>query len=256
MSFPNLENKHLSDAFFSPNEYIEYIRKDGKLLDFVAPKGVIFIYNSALLQYIIDNEETIEIQGFFGKFYLLKKHGIGVSGKAGIGPSGVSTVLEQLVALGTKKFISIGTAGGLQKDLSIGDFVVCNKSIRDEGVSHHYLAPGKYAYPSELLTKQFKKDLESKNVIFKEGPSWTIETPYRETVAELKQYQEEGVLTVEMESSAMMAVAEYRKVDMACAFVVSDSLADLVWNPQLHSTHVKDLLKTLYHSAVDTLKSC
>ena len=32
------------------------------------------------------------------------------------------------------------------------------------------------------------------------GTSWTIDAPYRETVAEAKKYQKEGVTTVEMEA--------------------------------------------------------
>jgi hypothetical protein len=51
-----------------------------------------------------------------------------------------------------------------------------------------------------------------------------------------------------------MAIAQYRNVSFATAFVVSDSLADLVWDPKLHSTDISDLLRKLYHSAVDTLK--
>lgn len=252
MPFPNTEGKYLSEAFFSPDEYIAYVKREGRLADFVVPKGVIFIYNSSLLKYIIENEDVVEVEGFLGNFLYLKKYNVSVSGKAGIGPSGVVTVLEELVALGVKHFISIGTAGGLQKVLSIGDFVLCTQAIRDEGVSHHYLASEKYAYPSEVLTKKLGDVLKSKDITFKEGVTWTIDAPYRETVAELKQYQSEGVLTVEMEASALMSVAKYRNVDMASAFVVSDSLADLVWDPKLHSTHVTDLLKTLYHAAIDT----
>jgi uridine phosphorylase len=254
MSFPNTEGKQESDSFFTPDEYIKYVKANGRFSDFIVPKGVIFTYNSALFQYIVDTEDTIEVEGFLGKFLYLKKYNIGVSGKAGIGPSGVSTILEELIALGTKEFISIGTAGGLQKHVPIGDFVVCTKAIRDEGVSHHYFASEKYTHPSEELTNKLKNTLDKQNILYTEGPTWTIDAPYRETIAELKQYQAEGVLTVEMEASALMAIAQYRNVSFATAFVVSDSLADLVWDPKLHSTDISDLLRKLYHSAVDTLK--
>jgi uridine phosphorylase len=253
MPFPNTEGKHLSDAFFSPQDYIKYIKQEGRLADFIVPKGVIFIYNSSLLKYIMDTEEVQEKEGFLGKFLYLPKYDIGVSGKAGIGPSGVGTVIEELIALGVKRFVSIGTAGGLQKTLNIGDFVLCEKAIRDEGVSHHYVSSEKYAYPSTELTEKLATSMKKEGIDFVTGTTWTIDAPYRETVAELKQYQSEGVLTVEMEASALASISTYRGVEFATAFAVSDSLADLVWDPKLHSTHVTDLLQKLFKAAIRAL---
>ena len=68
-------------------------------------------------------------------------------------------------------------------------------------------------------------------VPYRAGVSWTIDTPYRETVAEARRYQAEGVLCVEMEAAALFAVAKVRALQVASAFTISDSLADLVWNP-------------------------
>ena len=46
----------------------------------------------------------------------------------------------------------------------------------------------------------------------RQGTSWTIDAPYRETVAEIRRYRQEGVATVDMEASALFAVAAYRGV--------------------------------------------
>jgi uridine phosphorylase len=50
-----------------------------------------------------------------------------------------------------------------------------------------------------------------------------MDAPYRETVEEVRYYQGEGVLTAEMEAAALFAVAKARGVELACAFVISDS---------------------------------
>lgn len=63
--------------------------------------------------------------------------------------------LELLIAWGVKQFITLGIAGGLQKNLLIGDIIVCEKAIRDEGTSHHYLPYDKYAYPSKNMLSRF-----------------------------------------------------------------------------------------------------
>jgi purine-nucleoside phosphorylase len=85
------------------------------------------------------------------------------------------------------------------------------------------------------------------------GTSWTIDAPYRETVAEAKQYQKEGVATVDMEASALFAVAKYRKVELGSIFTISDSLAELEWKPKFHLNKTKKGLETLYKVAVDVL---
>ena len=52
--------------------------------------------------------------------------------------------------------------------------------------------------------------LRGSGLAFRPGVSWTIDTPYRETVAEARHYQAEGVLCVEMEAAALFPVAEVR----------------------------------------------
>ena len=69
----------------------------------------------------------------------------------------------------------------------------------------------------------------------------------------MKRYQERGILTVEMEAAALFAVAEYRNVQMGAILTISDSLADLTWNPQFLNAKTQDGLETLYRVAVDVL---
>jgi uridine phosphorylase len=68
----------------------------------------------------------------------------------------------------------------------------------------------------------------------------------------MRQLQDKGVLTVEMEAAALFAVAQYRRVDLALAFVISDSLADLVWEPQFHADRTRDALDQPFAAAVRT----
>lgn len=157
--------------------------------------------------------------------------------------------------MGTSAFVSIGTAGSLQRDLNIGDLVLCEAAIRDEGVSHHYLPAAKLATAQAGMTAALGAALRQAGAPFRAGSSWTIDTPYRETVAEARRYQAEGVLCVEMEAAALFAVAEVRDLQVSAAFTISDSLADLVWNPQFHGAEVQAGLITLYGAAVSALQA-
>ncbi|MGC8710431.1 MAG: nucleoside phosphorylase [Candidatus Micrarchaeia archaeon] len=141
-----------------------------------------------------------------------------------------AVVAEELIAIGVKEFLIMGTAGSLRNDLKIGSIVVCTKALRDEGVSHHYLPNGKYVEPSKDLTKRIEKILKKKKVNFAKGATWTIDAPYAETVQEVERYSREGISTVEMEAATLFAVAKRRKVKAAALFTISDILDKDNWS--------------------------
>jgi hypothetical protein len=55
-----------------------------------------------------------------------------------------------------------------------------------------------------------------------------------------------------MEAAALFAVAEVRGLRLASAFVISDSLAELTWNPSFRNPAVRAGLTGLYQAAVAT----
>jgi len=256
MVLPNFKNKYSQDSLFNPKDYLRYQYKREKYDKFRPPAGVILCYSASLMEYVLNNHKTTKVNRFYGDMYLLKDTNdkVAVIGRFGIGAPVVTTLVEELIAFGVKQFISIGTAGTLQKELNIGDLVVCEKAIRDEGTSYHYLKPSKYAYASKVLTEKIKKFLNTSGQKYIVGTSWTIDAPYRETIAEARQYQNEGVATVEMEAAALFAVAKYRRVKMGAIFTVSDSLAELQWSPKFHLKKTKSGLERLYQLAIEVLQ--
>jgi uridine phosphorylase len=250
MAFPNFAGKHAHDAFINPQDYIDYLRRQRLFPTLQMPQSIIFCYQRQLLRHILAREETERVEAFPNEFHLLKSTGgkVGVYGDFGIGAPAATASLEAFIALGVRTFISIGIAGTLQPTLHIGDTIVCNRAIRDEGVSYHYLEAAKYAYPSEWLTARLAQSLEQGGRIPILGSTWTIDAPYRETIAEARHYQQEGTMTVEMEAAALFAVTQYRGVDVAAAFVISDSLAELAWNPQFDAEVVGNNLVQLYQA--------
>ena len=256
MTFPNLKHKHKEDSMFSPKEYMQYRKRRGDYPSFKIPEGVIICYQSGLLDYIIKNHKVTKVEdGFAGQNYLLNdtNNKILVIGKFGTGAPVTSLLVEELIAFGVKKIISVGTAGTLQKNIKIGDLVVCDKAIRDEGTSHHYFKHSKYAHASKEMTEKIKKAMNKLKLKYHVGTSWTIDAPYRETVAEARQYQKEGVLTVEMEAAALFSIAKYRGAQMGVIFTISDSLAELEWIPRFKAPRTQKGLNTLYKIALNVL---
>ncbi len=240
---------------FTPADFMNYLKKIRAYPRFNPPEGVILCYHKSLLDYILNKHETTKAKGLYKPLYLLKETGgrAAVIGDFGIGAQAVITVLEELIALGVRRFISVGTAGTLRKDLAIGDLMVCEKAIRDEGTSHHYLKASKYSFSSKAMTRRIEESIEKRGRKFLVGTSWTIDAPYRETVAEVRRYQRQGVATVEMEASALFAVAEYRNAEMGVIFTISDSLTELEWSPKFHYKKIGSSLELLYEVAQDAL---
>ncbi|MBA3045490.1 MAG: nucleoside phosphorylase [Candidatus Thermoplasmatota archaeon] len=254
MVFPNYPNKQSEKALFSPSDFMEYAKKRGQYPTIEPPDGLILCYDRNLLAFILANHKTT-VARIFGEVHVLDETEgkIAIASVHGIGGPCAVTTMEEKIAFGINKFISIGLAGSLQKSIGIGDIVVCDRAIRDEGVSHHYLESSKYAHASEEMTKRIKSSLDKLGIEYVTGTSWTTDAVYRETTAEVSQYQKDGVATVEMEAAALFAVAQYRKVQIGSILTISDSLADMKWQPEFHSENAKTGLENLFKAAVNAL---
>ena len=254
MSFPNHPDKHAEEAVIQPARFLDYLRSQGRYPAFPPPQGIILCYQRRLLDYVLANHRTSRPPDGFGVCLLEETAGkVGILGGFGIGSPAAVTLLEELIAFGVPRFLSVGTAGSLQADIGIGDLVVCDRAVRDEGVSHHYLPPGKYAHADPELTARLTQALTAGGHAHTVGTSWTIDAPYRETKAEVRAYQAEGVACVEMEAAALFAVARHRGAALGAMFTISDSLASLEWHPEFHNDRTHQGLETLYQTALACL---
>lgn len=247
MTFPQFKNKHLEKALFKPEDYIKYRGFKGKF-----PTNYIITYQSSALRHFRRQYASrYRIFGLHSNFqiHILDRENIGFLKMPGIGAPLSVTFFEELVGLGLKRAINIGTAGGLQHE---GVFL-CDRAIRDEGTSHHYIPHGRYSYPDKRLTDELGKEIVKQGIDFERATSWTIDAPYRETKKEIAHYKNQGVATVEMEASALFAVAKLRKTQIASAFVVSDVLGEK-WAPKFHHLNVIKTQNKLIDSAIDCLR--
>lgn len=255
MSYPQFSRKHRYAPLFQAADAIAYEKRVGRKMAKRVPPIVVFCYNKWFFQHLQKAQAVSrECRGVFGKLLIPKDNSqIGIMGEMGIGAPELITRVEELIASGVRQFIILGKAGGLQSEFSIGNVVVCDRAIRDEGTSHHYVKSGKYGFPSSQLLSRIKSGLDRDGITYSIGTSWTIDAPYRETRRELRHYQSQGVLTVEMEASALFIVAKVRRVQAAAVFIISDSVAGNKWKPKFHILHQQAILDKVYSSLVQTL---
>jgi uridine phosphorylase len=147
----------------------------------------------------------------------------------------------------------VPSAGSLRDDLKPGSLVLCDSALRDEGTSYHYMPGGGLVYPSESLTDALRAALDARGLPYRKGPSWTTDAIYRETPSEVVLHSGKGALVVEMEASALFAVARFRSCLLAACFSVSDTLAELAWRPEFHAETTTEGLESLFGAALEAI---
>ncbi len=148
----------------------------------------------------------------------------------GVGAALAAGLLEEVIAFGCRKFIVCGGCGVLAKDLAVGHLIIVSKAVRDEGVSYHYLPPGREVKAQEAGVAALEAALMRRQVPYLVGKTWTTDAPYRETAPKIATRREEGCVAVEMEAAGLMAVAQYRDVVLGQVLYAGDDLSGAEWD--------------------------
>ncbi len=148
----------------------------------------------------------------------------------GVGGPIAAGLLEESIAFGSTKFIACGGCGVLEKEIAVGHIIVVSGAIRDEGVSYHYLPPGREVIANPLAVNALENALILQGIPYRVGKTWTTDAPYRETVKKIEKRRADGCLTVEMESASMIAVAQFRNVIFGQALYGGDDLSGIEWD--------------------------
>ena len=148
----------------------------------------------------------------------------------GVGAPMAAGLLEEVIAYGCRKFIVCGGCGVLDKDIAVGHLIIVTSALRDEGVSYHYLPPGREVQANPVGVAALTETMEQKGIPYRLGKTWTIDAPYRETKAKVSSRRQEGCLTVEMEAASLMAVAQFRGIVLGQVLYGGDDLSGVEWD--------------------------
>ena len=169
--------------------------------------------------------------------------------KLGVGAPAAVAVLEELVALGVRDIIVVGTAGSLQPGLPIGSYIVPTGAIREEGTSFHYAPAATELAPDATLAQALAEAVVELGGVVTFGSVWTTDAPYREMRSKIAAYSALGALGVEMEASALFALAQFRGVRLAALMAVSDELFH-EWRPGFHTAELRAAQKLTAQAAL------
>jgi uridine phosphorylase len=248
-----MEDRILSEEMLMTAKDLQRWRwQTGKKPGVEPPGAAILCLQPDLLRRARRKHPLKRVRGLFGDGYLLnnRQGKIALAGGFGLGAPAMAILVEEYVAFGVRRFLSIGVAGTLQPHLQAGDVVVCDSAIRGEGTSHRYLPPARRVKADSVLVSSLRSGLAHQGLRFCQGVSWTTDTPYRETRREADTYRKEGILTVEMEAAALFAAARALGAQAAAVFVIADRLLPEGWEPPLGGTIVKKNLEAVLEASV------
>ena len=152
-----------------------------------------------------------------------------------VGGARTVMTLEELMALGARTFLIAGATGALKPGIQVGDYVIATNALREEGVSYHYQPPEHPARADGPATRALIEAAKASQRSAHAGRVWSTDAPYREFTGKVRQYGEQGVLSVDMEASALMIVSEFRGADLGLILTVSDLVYRRDW-PNIFGT--------------------
>ncbi len=180
---------------------------------------------------VAENREYIVYSG--------KTGGIGVSVcSTGIGGPAASIAIDELVQIGAKVFIRVGSAGGRQDDIAIGTPVIVTASFRGEGTSKAYL-PVEFPAVADLeVTNALVDAARERGEPYRVGIGYTRDSYYMQDKALNELLKNAGVVAAEQEAAVLFVIGSMRHVRVG-AVVSTDSN---IWLPVQPSLEEKERL--------------
>ena len=148
----------------------------------------------------------------------------------GIGAPLAAGCMEELIALGVRTFVACGGAGVLDSAIAVGTVLVPTAAVRDEGTSYHYLPPAREVAVAPAVVAGIAAGLSARRVPYQKVKTWTTDAFYRETAGRIARRRAEGCACVEMETSALCAVAQLRGVQFGQLLYGGDDVGGADWD--------------------------
>ena len=138
--------------------------------------------------------------------------------------------LDLFHAMGIDKVMFCGGGGVLDRNIEVGQILVVDGAIRDEGFSYQYVAPSRVIYADRAINEKIIRYLEENNIPYLQGLTWTTDAIFRETPDRIELRKREGAKIVEMEQAGCIAVAQFRRFSYGALVYGGDDLTGEEWS--------------------------
>jgi len=144
----------------------------------------------------------------------------------GMGCPSAAIVIEELVQLGCKRLMRVGTCGGLQPHHALGDLIVALTAVPQDGTVQTYVkephcptADWQLVHGAVHAAKEVGQPLHV-------GPIVSSDVFYNPDGGQYQRWSDRGILAVEMEAAVLFTLGALRKVQAGCLLTVSDIVVE------------------------------
>ncbi len=214
---------------FRPGNLLEGARRQKGLAARRVPAACLLDMDGELVERLVESGRAQldpDWPCFHTKLYRWKEPDaeVGVIGGT-VGAPFAVLVAEELFASGCQALVTIASAGLVAADPRPPFFVLVERALRDEGTSYHYLPPATYAQAETALIDAVAAALAGTVTPILRGASWTTDAPFRESEALIAARRAEGIVSVEMESAALLAMGAALRRPVVCLAHVTNAMA-------------------------------
>jgi DeoD family purine-nucleoside phosphorylase len=176
--------------------------------------------------FLEDVEQVNAERGLLGFTGTWEGKRVSVQG-TGMGCPGATIVFEELIQLGVKRLLRVGTCGGLQPDHALGDLIVALTAVAADATASH-LVGGEPHCPTASweLIHEAVHIAKHGDVTLRVGPIVSSDLFYNPDEGQYERWSKRGILAVEMEASALFTVGALRGVLTGCLLTVSDIVVE------------------------------
>lgn len=160
-----------------------------------------------------------------------------------VGAPACVAIMEDVFAMGAEKVVLFGTCGVLDKNIGDCSVIIPTSAVRDEGTSFQYAPASDEIEVNPRYRQAFIDLLESRKCSYTVGKVWTTDGAYRETREKVQRRKDAGRICVDMECSAVAALAQFRQKTVFQFFYAADNLDSETWDPRSLSNSAKLLEK-------------
>lgn len=174
------------------------------------------------LERVIPGENPLEIYRYAEDGVLITLGQVGCPACAGN--------LDAAWAMGIRRVMFCGGGGVLDRSIDVGQVLLVEGAIRDEGFSYHYAPPSRIICTDPETTEAIADALAARGVPFLRGITWTTDAIFRETRDKVALRRSEGAKIVEMEQAGCIAVARFRGFAYGALIYGGDDVSGETWD--------------------------
>jgi purine-nucleoside phosphorylase len=145
----------------------------------------------------------------------------------GMGTPSLAIVVEEIIRLGARRLVRVGTCGIVSKRVAPGELVVATASAPADGTTRQYLGGAPFAPAASFgVARALVEAAERSGRKAHVGMVQTEDAFYATMPDDVARLEARGVLALEMEAAALFTLGALRGIETGCILVASNRIGD------------------------------